>query len=252
LAARLALRFEDPLWVAATTVGELATQLGSLVGLDDDGYWLSSFYSEEAAAVAGIWPVDASQSLEVRLAKHEADLQALAGSLLDNPATKPREYRRYPELEEISWRENTVEQGYVSVVKSLQSAEAEIASFAGERATLQSTIDSLNSEIDSLKLAARHSELSHRDYVMGLQAQVFSVENEKGTIQADLHKAYMGISGFIAQDERRLRRIKKLESALAKSRAMAKSRAVAIQQLRASRTWRIGRLFTNPFSRRSK
>lgn len=112
----------------------------------------------------------------------------------------------------------------------------------------ESTVAQLEEAIAALQLEKRHTSLTHRDYVMGLRAQMT-------TERAELLEISAGFANALAVLEDRDRTIvqltetvAKLRTKLARERATSAERARELTAVRESRTWRVGRVLTKPLS----
>ncbi len=96
-------------------------------------------------------------------------------------------------------------------------------------------------EIEALRLEARHVELLHRDHVMGIEARV-------ATALAEQERLRGRVNQYRALARSRGERVESIKSSLIAARALAEERARTINDMRASFTWRVGRLFVRPLS----
>jgi hypothetical protein len=94
---------------------------------------------------------------------------------------------------------------------------------------------------EALRTTQRHTELLQRDHIMGIEAQLASALAEQDRLRGR-------VNHYRALAKSRADRVDSLKSSLAAARSSADERARAIADMRASLTWRIGRVFVRPLS----
>jgi hypothetical protein len=251
LASRLAESGVTPSWLDAESIADAAVQLGAMIGFDRDGEWVKQFVDEESRALIAIWPMVHTEVL-AEIKRHQAELWNLAHSAwvdLAGPPSKPR----YGDCDEIS--EEDLVDGYVSLSDRLEELRTTAAAHRSEAETARAERDAARSERDDalaeLESArkdlqeARRAEhlvdMSRRDYVIGIQAELATAREEarRYRLTAD-HQRNLS--------NQKSARISELKSLLNKARKTARSRAVELQRMRASRGWRVGRAIVSPFA----
>jgi predicted nucleic acid-binding Zn-ribbon protein len=110
-----------------------------------------------------------------------------------------------------------------------------------------------------LEQEARHAALLHRDHVIGLQAELQTALDERDTLRARFDRSQQTVVRLRTLLKEARTRIKSLvtkNAALNRSTVAQKKRIIELKHevsaIRSSRTWKIGRLFVAPLSRRSR
>jgi chromosome segregation ATPase len=138
--------------------------------------------------------------------------------------------------------------------RSLKSLRQELEDTRRELASKEAAFESQEAELvaarqraDELSSSVRHNELQHRDHVVGLEAKLVTAEERVAGIDASALK-WRRIA------EERGKKIRGLRRQLLKAQETSAKRLREVRDLRASRSWRIGRVITRPFAglRRSR
>lgn len=109
-------------------------------------------------------------------------------------------------------------------------------------------IEQLEGVIAALQEEKRHTALTHRDYIVGLRAQMTTERTELLEISAGFSNA-LAVLGTKNQKIDEMRgTIRKLRTKLEQERVISADRAKELAALRSSRSWRIGRALTRPLS----
>lgn len=147
-----------PSWLTPGSVGRVAQHLRQISGVEQDPFWLETFYSQEADQSAYTFPICPPNSHASQSHKNRGDLMALSQSGDSRNASPDVAPPADPES--------------VTVLHSM------IASLGDEN-------DTLRAHIRSLELQQRRAALVHRDHAMGLVAEAELVRDHLARVQRE-------------------------------------------------------------------